>query len=102
MSSAAYIATSKVRHIAVWTATNARPDDISHDWRPLCGRRGPDVTWPSLWSPNVSPADLDPQWRKRFEAAMRRPVCKDCTTVVDAASALLDRPRAVRRQGGAL
>lgn len=88
MSGTAYLATPAVRHLAIWTATNARPDDISHDWRPLCGRRGPNPTWPTLWFPEVSPADLDPQWRKRFEAAMRKPVCKDCIHVAHEAYTL--------------
>lgn len=74
--SAAYLATPKVRHLAVWTADLPSNSDVGHRWRPMCGRRPRGL----LVSPNVIsvPEWLSPEWREQVTDVLRRPVCKDC------------------------
>lgn len=80
MSSVAYIATPKVRHLAAWTADDISRDDIGRNYRVLCGRHSHGL----LITPDVAtlPEWLDPAWSRRFEAAMRRPLCKGCVAVL--------------------
>ncbi|MGN6245150.1 MAG: hypothetical protein ACTHQ3_15970 [Motilibacteraceae bacterium] len=72
--SAAYLATPKVRHLAVWTADFDRRG--FGGFRPICGLPRPKRSLP-IW------ADFDidlysPDWRRRVEAGLRRPICKCC------------------------
>lgn len=86
MSGTAYIATPAVRHIAAWTADDITLKDFRHQWRPICGQHAR----PShvLWGTDIDPRFLSRHWRKRFEAAMRKPVCKDCIHVAHEAYTL--------------
>ena len=76
---AAYAATRKVRHIAVWTADDAKPGDAGHRWRSLCGRRTAEA---QIFTADVAalPDWLAPEWREQLTKAAQRPVCKDCTS----------------------
>jgi hypothetical protein len=73
MSDAAYVVTSKVRHLAAWTA-----DDPSHEtfyqtgrYRPICGSKP--------LTPNETVWPRFPYEDARITArAMRKPVCKHC------------------------
>jgi hypothetical protein len=83
MSTAGYVATPTVRHLAAWTADDSRRG--IGNYRNLCGhpRLDQDVLiWASEVGPNPSIVNPDPVWQKHLAAAMRRPVCKDCAATV--------------------
>lgn len=84
--SAAFIPTAKVRHLAVFS----QPARNFYAWTPLCGARNApagDLVWPG----DINPALLAAVYRRRYAAAMRRPVCKRCTATLTALNNLTRR-----------
>lgn len=75
--SAAYIPTAHVRHLSVFS----QPLRNTYAWAPLCGLR----SLPAgdlVWFADLDPELLAPVMRRRYDAAMRRPVCKRCASAL--------------------
>jgi hypothetical protein len=91
VSSAGYIVTASVRHLAAWTVDEAVPagEDLAAyrlgHLRAICGmptRKSAPTIWAGEVGPDPTYVSTDPAWQRQLATAMRRPVCKDCAATV--------------------
>lgn len=89
---ALFIATPKVRHLAVWTPDSPAAPAIGSS-RAICGTP---IWIGTALQFNARDLDIDrafwtPEWVRRMDTAMRRPVCKRCTATLTALNNLNER-----------